>query len=409
MGLEPVPPLHARNPQRRHVTLLLSTPDHLSTRKSRVSLPPQVPELHIRAVVLPDRAYIFCAMDRRPALEEHVARLERARLAERIAHMDSASLNRQSLEQLAHEGHHSPGRSRASESTVASDTFGSQVIESLLGEVNAQLHTQTVLLVRAAEYELSTLDEIDDEIEVLKHRVRLGELRHELTRVSTCTEGVEEMLRVAIERDTADAASALGQGGGEGAEGKIEALLESLLHEVGSVTALLDRASVTASNMEQALEGREFTIRNALLRYEILTSAVGTGLAFGGVLSGIFGMNVSPGLRLFADPDPQGAHFFSVISAIAIGVLLVSGVFSYLLYRKAIRKALRRAWPGVHAGVQSESRTQGQFAVLSWIGALPQHHTGGRPDLRGRARDGRQQPTGATPALEAVHHCSDTP
>ena len=54
------------------------------------------------------------------------------------------------------------------------------------------------------------------------------------------------------------------------------------------------------------------------MRFEVVTSATSVGLGFGGVVSGIFGMNVSPGSAVWSE-DPDGTNFGAIIFTIVCG------------------------------------------------------------------------------------------
>ena len=201
-------------------------------------------------------------------------------------------------------------------------TFGYQALDALLLELNDLLLERSEALLKQAKREIELLrteGRDDDEKHVQERRVDLGKLKFERQTWSACVEYVEEMLNDAIEKDSA--AAALGFSDDPVAASDAEALLDSHLHVLASASSALDKASIHMDNFERALHrcispeppsistrspppasdssarllSRETSIRNSLLRWEITVSASGAGLAFGGVLSGIFGMNVSPG------------------------------------------------------------------------------------------------------------------
>lgn len=74
--------------------------------------------------------------------------------------------------------------------------------------------------------------------------------------------------------------------------------------------------------------------RNRLLRFDVYTSASTTGLALGSVISGVFGMNISPAMDIFTeDPDDGGRNFYVTTIAIAVSVVCVIILFLCTLYR----------------------------------------------------------------------------
>ena len=201
-------------------------------------------------------------------------------------------------------------------------TFGYQALDALLLEVNDLLLERSEALLKQAKREIELLrteGRDDDEKQLQERRVDLGKLKFERQTWSTCVDYVEEMLNDAIEKESA--AAALGFSDDPVAASDAEALLDSYLHVLASASSALDKASLHMDNFERALHrcfspqppsisarspppasdssarllSRETSIRNSLLRWEITVSASSAGLAFGGVLSGIFGMNVSPG------------------------------------------------------------------------------------------------------------------
>ena len=137
-------------------------------------------------------------------------------------------------------------------------------------------------------------------------------------------------------------------------EADIEALLESRLHDLTDISAEVESAELHINLLNRGLTSRENYVRNRLLHFEVITSAASTGLAFGGVLAGIFGMNVSQQSKLFQD-DSWGETFMTVCIVIALCVVLLTLFIVGMLWREEITHKLHRnAWG-------------------SWARALPRH------------------------------------
>jgi len=136
-------------------------------------------------------------------------------------------------------------------------------------------------------------------------------------------------------------------------------VLESRLHDLADVSAGLESAQLHISLLGRGLTSRENHIRNRLLYFDVITSATSTGLAFGGVVAGIFGMNVSQQSWMFKD-DSWGETFLFVCIFIALCVVLLTLSIVGMLWREEIRHKLpRHAWG-------------------SWARALPRPGNGGR-------------------------------
>ena len=330
-----------------------------------------VAQLRISAIVLRDRTYLFSSSENVEHTKECLVRMERMRLA-------AAAPEALELEASGGDG-------------IRAE-FGFQALDALLVEVNAQLQVESQSLLAQMERDyahaiddgtpaaekalgrevstrmprgltsgcasgslvsghggdgrdpqvLSDDDDFYDEAALQRKRRAVAILKASLQKWSACAEAVEAMMRDAIEKDAADAADALGYPGDESAIAEAEVLLESHLHDLGSTTAVLDRTELHVENARVAFDSRETAIRNSLLRYEIITSAVGVGLACGGVISGIFGMNVSPGFRVFEE-NADGSNFIQTCVLIVAVTLLVIFAFSFLLYRDILTK-LVKSW-----------------------------------------------------------------
>ena len=177
-----------------------------------------------------------------------------------------------------------------------------------------------------------------------RQREELRRLDVKLQRATMYAEAVEEVLKQALETDVAYIAASLSADGSDAGTPEVEALLESHLHDLGTITALLDMAEVQVEHANSALVNRENETRNRLLRFEVLTSATATGLGMGALISGIFGMNVSPEMSIFnADSDPPwwpGRTFFGVLLLIILGATTILA-FVGMLYRDVLYARLR--------------------------------------------------------------------
>ena len=184
----------------------------------------------------------------------------------------------------------------------------------------------------------------------------LARLTVEQQHLSSVAEALIEDLKAVLEKDTEVACltAALGV-----AEADVEALLESRLHDLTDVSAGLESAQLHISLLGRGLTSRENHIRNRLLHFDVITSATSTGLAFGGVVAGIFGMNVSQQSWMFQD-DSWGETFLVVCICIALCVVLLTLSIVGMLWREEIQHKLpRHAWG-------------------SWARALPRPGHGGR-------------------------------
>ena len=92
---------------------------------------------------------------------------------------------------------------------------------------------------------------------------------------------------------------------------------------------------------EKALRFQQDAARNRLLRFEIVATSIGSAMSVGGVVSGIFGMNLqSP---IFSAGD-DGWIFLTVVGIIVVGVVGVMLCFLLLVwYGGSIRPSSRAA------------------------------------------------------------------
>lgn len=97
----------------------------------------------------------------------------------------------------------------------------------------------------------------------------------------------------------------------------------------------------------------------------MLTSATGTGLALGGVISGIFGMNVSPASPLFA-PEDDGRMFLIVVCSIAGATIALFALFVGILYKGAL-------WRMVGSSALALRRCLVACGLCGCATAQPQH------------------------------------
>ena len=113
----------------------------------------------------------------------------------------------------------------------------------------------------------------------------------------------------------------------------------------GNATSALTAAEKELDRISQAISRSDDATRIRLLWYEVLTSAAGTGLAMGGLIAGVFGMNVSNGADLFDNTVNNLDVFGGVVCFIVLASFGLFALLILVLFSKQISRYLRKTCP----------------------------------------------------------------
>ena len=338
-----------------HARLSSLTKAHpfLAVRNSAVLL--AVAELHISTVILHGRAFVFSTAAPAPShgASSSISSISSTATSTTTSTATTADASASSLQMVlrleaARQSRYAEGAGEGAGGSGVESTFGFQAFDAILSEVGTKLRARADELVAISEHLLARSERslaLISDLATQRQREELRRLDVKLQRATMYAEAVEEVLKQALETDVAYIAASLSADGSDAGTPEVEALLESHLHDLGTITALLDMAEVQVEHANSALVNRENETRNRLLRFEVLTSATATGLGMGALISGIFGMNVSPEMSIFnADSDPPwwpGRTFFGVLLLIILGALFTILAFVGMLYRDVLYARLR--------------------------------------------------------------------
>lgn len=321
------------------------------------------------AVVLSDCAFLFTpAKD--AAVEGLLPRLE----ASRCSVMSAADI----------------GHGEADPQSASVSHFGLHALEAILSEVCYMLHQRTDRLL-AQTTRLGGGGSIDGDAnsggggggngangedradhgekkgllggwttDLQSQRDDVARLTLEQQHLSSGVEALMDDIKLALEKDSEVACltAALGV-----PEADVEALLESRLHSLTDVSAGLDAVVLHLDLLNRGLHSRENHVRNRLLHFEVITSATSTGLAFGGVLAGVFGMNVSQQSWMFQD-DSWGETFTAVCICVALGVVVLTLSIVGLLWREEIRHRMpKHGWGALARALPKHGHALGHGAI----------------------------------------------
>ena len=226
-----------------------------------------------------------------------------------------------------------------------SSSFGYAALVTFVGESINKLSTRADRLAEKSKT-LTITDQREPTL-VAREEVRSG--RIQLSQLQASAEGLESLLKEALESLAPELAAALATSDSTESQAtlldEVENMLEMQLHDLGCAMDTMRTIELNVELADHTFDTIETEERNRLIRFEVLTSATGVGLAFGGVISGIFGMNVSPGAQMW-DENASGTNFDAIVASILFGSLVVTAIFVFLLYRvqtlRAIRQCCRR-------------------------------------------------------------------
>jgi len=218
--------------------------------------------------------------------------------------------------------HFVPGLVEKIRSAPPSIRFEFVVLEFALAFVLGRIELKFATIERSGEAILKKLktELRDDDLE------RLLVVKKQLLGLQTTIREFDELMNELLD-DDAELADLYLSGRKPANTDEIESIIENSLEQIENFSHRVDELSENIDDTQEILTLKMSSLRNVIIKFDLVISSVAVILALAAVIVGMFGMNV-PNFH-----ETDSAAFFSILM-ILVGIFAIFGVGIFIFLRR---------------------------------------------------------------------------